>query len=194
MIKKLGGVKWTKLKVEFDRWRASKSIFTKEEWDAADEYHGYQWWHSFGDSFEHLNVLAMKILSKPIAASACEFNWSDVSQVISKRTTQRTDKNIERMVNVRAMYRLEQTVVEKVVLLGNIPKLDDILDEFINNEIEERGVSGDDVADPEEQGGDHDSDDDEDLEISNDDIEEELYELGGNRNDHLDAMVGMHLA
>lgn len=148
------------------------------------------WWHSFGDDFGCLNGYASKILAKPIAASACEFNWSDVSQVISKRTTQRTDLNIERMVNIRAMYKLSQSVDTKV-LLGNIPKLDDFLDTLVNEEIEVTLGTGDDVADPDAL-DDVNSSDDEYLDVVDEDAEE-LYELGGRRNAQLDDMVARHL-
>lgn len=191
VIQKLGGADWPLLKVEFDRWRTSgQSIFPKVVWDAADKYHGYQWWHSFGDDFKHLNVVACKVLAKPIAASACEFCWSDVSQVISKRTTQRSDANIERMVNVRAMHKLEKNV-NMHVMLGNIPKLDDFLDALVNDEIDKTGGSGDDVPDAEEE-DDADSSDDEAFDVVGEDVEE-LYELGGARNDDLESVVARHL-
>lgn len=179
--------------MEFDRWRtAGQSIFPKEVWEAADQYHGYQWWHSFGDDFQYLQNLAAKILSKPIAASACEFNWSDVSQVITKRTTQRKDTNIECMVNVRAMHKLEQAIHSKV-LLGNIPKLDDFLDELVNEEIDTEGKSGDDVADPEEVADAESSDDEYNLGDDDEEEIEELYLLGEERNNDLERMVGQHL-
>jgi len=190
VLKKMAGAEWPTAKIEFDRWRsAGKSIFPKEVWDAADKNHGYQWWHSFGDDFKVLNKIAAKLLSKPISASACEFNWSDVSQVASKRTTQRSDANIERMVNIRAMYKLEQGLKSKV-LLGNIPKLDDFLDLMVNDAIDQ-AEGGVDVAEPEDLPENAESEDDEQYNVVEDDIEE-LYELGG-RNDHLDNMVAEHL-
>lgn len=193
VIKKLSGANWPKMKVEFDRWRtAGQSIFPKEVWEAADEYHGYQWWHSFGDDFQFLQGLATKILSKPISASACEFNWSDVGQVITKKTTQRSDANIEKMVNVRAMHKLEKTVDRKV-LLGNIPKLDDFLDQLVNDEIDVVGGDGDDVPEAEELELEVDSDDDE-YDVVDDDIDE-LYELGGaGCNQDLEADLDLHFA
>lgn len=83
VIKKLSPANWAATKLEFDRWRGSSSasLFPEEVWKAADSNHGYLWWESFGDDFEHLQPLATKLLSKAISASACEFNWSDVGQV-----------------------------------------------------------------------------------------------------------------
>lgn len=86
VIKKLGGAKWADLKIEFDRWRAAgRSIFPDEVWKAADKYHGYHWWASFGDDFELLSKHASDVLAQAISASACEFNWSDVGQVCGCR-------------------------------------------------------------------------------------------------------------
>ena len=175
MIKKLGGVDWPKLRIEFDRWRHSgQSIFPREVWGAADEYHGYQWWQSFGDDFSYLNTIAMRILAKPISASACEFSWSDCAQVISTKTSRRCEAVVDRLVNVRAMHKLEQKVDRKI-LLGHLPKLDDFLEELVNDAISGVDGGGDDVGEAEEL--EEDSSDDEMYEL---DCEAEpLYELGG---------------
>lgn len=190
MTKKLSGANWTNVKLEFDRWRtAGQSIFPEEVWKAADTHHGYQWWYSFGDDFEHLKDLATSILSKPISASACEFSWSDVSQVITKKANQRKDDNVERMVNIRAMYKLEDKVMRKV-MLGNIPKLDDFLDSLVNAAISESGGHcGDDAPDVELE-SDHESEDD-DLGVVDED-EDDLYELGA-RNADLEIVLAQHL-
>lgn len=186
VIKKMGGADWPKLKVEFDRWRtAGQTIFPKEVWDAADKYHGYQWWESFGDDFEYLNTAAIKVLSKAISASACEFNWSDVGHVVTKQTTRFTDNKIDKIVNVRAMYKMGKAVNNKV-LLGNLPKLDDFLDILVDEAISYTPGGGDDVADAEQLV--EDSSGDEDYDIVAED-EEPLYALGGGVNTGLDASV-----
>lgn len=187
MIKKLDPRNWAKIKVEFDRWRTSgQSIFPKEIWEAADETHAYQWWQSFGDDFEYLNVWAAKILSKPIAASACEFNWSDVSNVVTKKTQRLRDDTIEKIVNTRAMTRLEATLTRKV-LLGNIPRLDDFLDMLVNEAITNTGNSGDDVDEAEEL--EEECESDEELDVVDEEDEENLYELGDEPNETLLADV-----
>ena len=176
VIKKLGGSTWPQLKVEFDRWRNhGQSIFPKEVWAAADEYHGYQWWQSFGDDFKYLSTLAMRVLSKPISASACEFNWSDVSQVISKKTSRRSEAVVDRMVNIRAMNKLEQSV-ERKLILGHMPKLDDFLNDLVQEAIDSVEGGGDDVGEAVEL--EEDSSDDEQYDVVCDDSDP-LYELGG---------------
>ncbi|KAL1510798.1 hypothetical protein AB1Y20_007083 [Prymnesium parvum] len=186
VIKKLAGSDWPKMKVEFDRWRSSgQSLFPEEVWAAADRYHGYQWWESFGDDFEWLQSAAMKVLSKCMSASACEFNWSDVGQVTTKKTNRLTNDRIESIVNVRAMHRLEKSIATNKLLLGNLPKLDDFLDELVNTAIHTTEGGGDDV--PDAEGSEEDSDDDEDFDIVAED-EDPLYELS-DRNAELEAAV-----
>eukprot|EP00918_Siedleckia_nematoides_P030617 GHVU01066326.1.p1 GENE.GHVU01066326.1~~GHVU01066326.1.p1 ORF type:complete len:452 (+),score=49.92 GHVU01066326.1:1631-2986(+) len=43
------------------------------------------WWHTFGGDHPALQRLACRVLSVPIAASACERNWSLYSFVMSRR-------------------------------------------------------------------------------------------------------------
>ena len=180
VIRKLSPSDWPRLKVEFDRWRsAGESIFDAQVWAAADKYHGYQWWDSFGDDFEFLQRAAVQVLSKCVSASACEFNWSDVGHVISKRTCALKDETIEKKVNARAMHKLDLAVDSKV-LLGNIPKLDDVLDEFVNEEIARVGGLDDCDSDSEEE--ESQSSDDEEYELVAEE-EDPLYELGGGNQD-----------
>lgn len=191
VIKKLAGAQWPAAKIEFDRWRSfGKTIFPEEVWAAADEYHGYQWWQSFGDDFKYLNNMAVRVLSKPIAASACEFNWSDVAHVIHKRTSTLSDSTIDKKVNVRAMHTLEKQLFRKV-LIGNIPKLDDFLDTLVNEAIDECDGAGDDVADVDVLHNDNDDDYDEEyaLMCDEDDVDEgECPAL--NANTDLNEAVG----
>lgn len=184
VIKKLGGAEWPSLNIEFDRFRnAGQSIFEPKVWEAADVHHGYQWWESFGDDFQHLQQAATCLLSKAISASACEFNWSDVSLVVTKKTNRLGDAKVDKLINVRAMNKLENMACGKVLMKG-VPKIDDFLDALVNEAIEDNGVSGDDVVDAEELDGDDSDDDDREYEnlIAG---EDPLYELGG-RNAQLE--------
>lgn len=115
-----------------------------------------------------------------------------MGNVVTKKTQRLGDIKLEKMINTRAMIKLNDSVKEKV-LLGNIPKLDDVLEEFIQDAINNTDNGGDDVADPEEAADDLEEDD-EDLDVVGlADGEEELAELGENRNSdlerHLIAML-----
>lgn len=137
-------------------------------------------------SSTYLNVWAAKILSKPIAASACEFNWSDVSNVVTKKTQRLKDTTIDKIVNTRVMtLRLEASLKNKV-MLGNIPKVDDFLDTLVNETMDSTGNSGDDVEEAEELDVSSESGD-EDLDVIHQDEEEELYEFSGEPNESLPA-------
>ena len=117
----------------------------------------------------------MRILAKPISASACEFNWSDCAQVISTKTSRRGEAVVDRLVNVRAMHKLELKVDRKIQL-GHLPKLDDYLEELVNDAINGVDGGGDDVGEAEEL-EEEDSSDDETYALDCD--AEPLYELGG---------------
>lgn len=193
VLKKMGGGDWPKVKVEFDRWRdAGDSIFPSEVWEAADAYHAYQWWSSFGDDFTFLQPIAMDVLSKAISASACEFNWSDVGHVVNKRSQRLTDDKIDKKVNVRAMNKLNKNINGKV-LLGGIPKLDDYLDSLVQEAIDNSSNGGDDVADADINDDNHaESSDDEAYDVLAE-SEEPLYELGGACNTDLQSAIQQHL-
>lgn len=118
-----------------------------------------------------------------------------MSNVVTKKTKRLKDDNIEKIVNTRAVYRLEQTVSRKVpssnppihphpppttpphitththatpntnqVMLGNIPKIDDFLDE-VQEAIDSTAGGGDDVDDAEELEQDGGSEDDEEYDV-----------------------------
>lgn len=192
-MKKLAGADWASAKIEFDRWRMSSAIFPAEVWRAADKYHGYQWWSSFGDDFEHLQKIAQRVLAQPVSASTCEFNWRDVGNVITKKTQRLRDDKLERMVNTRAMVKLNDTINRKV-LLGNIPKLDDILEEFIQEAINNTENGEDDVADPDELSDGDQDDDDEAFDVVHEaEAEDELGALGARVNADLELALGAQM-
>lgn len=141
----------------------------------------------------HVYLCFNKVLSKAISASACEFNWSDVSHVVNKRRQRLADSTIDKIVNVRAMSRLEACLTG-CVKPGNVPKLDDVLDELVNSAIQAAPGGGDDVADVESADEDEfNSSDDEDLDVmgedSDDESANELYQLPTN-NMGLENSVG----
>ena len=102
-----------------------------------------------------------------------------MGHVISKRTCALKDETIEKKVNARAMHKLD-LAVDSRVLLGNIPKLDDVLDEFVNEKIARVGGLDDCDSDSEEE--ESQSSDDEEYELVAEE-EDPLYELGGGNQD-----------
>lgn len=85
-----------------------------------------------------------------------------------------TDSTIDKIVNVRAMHRLRTTF--KKTKSFQIPKLDDVLDEFINEEMERCGASGDDVEIADEL-EDTASEDDEDYTLLDDEDDEDMSHM-----------------
>ncbi|KAL1515060.1 hypothetical protein AB1Y20_004125 [Prymnesium parvum] len=183
VIRQVGGPEWPSIKIEFNRWRreGADTLFPEKVWEVADKSHGYEWWDSFGlDQFERLPLLASKILSKAVSASACEFNWSDVGQVITKKANRWNDSTINKLVNVRAMHRLKEKFSDQKPMMKKIPTIDDMLDEFVNEVVDSLGCTGDDVDDADEMNENEESisDDDEQYNLLDDD-EEEMGEASG---------------
>lgn len=98
--------------------------------------------------------------------------------MVTKKTQRLKDDTIEKIVNVRAMHKLEKAVKAKVPR-KNLPKLDDVLNEFVNEVMEKIGTSGDDVGNAEDN-EDESSDDDEQYELLNEDTEEEDCQMDVN--------------
>lgn len=190
MIKKFAGAHWPEAKIEFDRWRTSSSQFPPEVWQAADKYHGYQWWASFGDHFVHLCKIAKRLLAQPVSASACEFSWRDVNNVVNKRTCRLGDEKIKKQVNTRAMIKLNDSLNGKLIL-GNVPNLDDVLEGFVQEAIDSSVGGGDDVPDPEDvTSSDSDEDDEASLDLLSGDVEEEeIGTLGESVNADLEQAL-----
>lgn len=112
-----------------------------------------------------------------------------MTQVVTKKTNRLLDEKIDKIVNIRAMHRLNKSINRKV-LLGNLPKMDDFLDELVENAIEDAGVDGDDVDEVSVAGDEDSSDDDEEFDVVAED-EDALYEVGGvlTTNDNLEAAL-----
>ena len=171
------------LKIEFDKWRSksAESIFSPEEWDAADHHLGWQWWHSFGDAFPLLQKAAVEVLSKPIAASACEFNRSDCGQRLTKKRASMHTETFDMIINTRAMLRLQKSV-QSTLLHPKLPTLDDILDTMVNEAIAATPGACDD-PDDDNYSVDSDSSDDSGYSVCAGDAGDTLYELGHRMND-----------
>lgn len=83
--------------------------------------------------------------------------------MITKKTQRLGDATIQKIVNVRAMYKLSKAVDGKVYGV-KLPSIDDMLDEFVNEVMDEVEGCGDDVRDVELDDGAQ-SEDDEEYEI-----------------------------
>lgn len=87
------------------------------------------------------------------------------------------------IVNIRAVHKLGKAVKGKIIP-GNVPKLDDILDEFVNEVMERVGTNGDDVAEAED--ADDDESDDEQYELLDEEVnEEDAHGTGMEVNENL---------
>jgi hypothetical protein len=73
----------------------------------------------------------MDVLSKPAAASACEFNWSAVGKVERKGRSMHP-ASTNRSVNVAANYKLEEAITRRGVC-QRLPTLDAVIEELVED-------------------------------------------------------------
>jgi hypothetical protein len=125
MIQRLRPEQFAEILIEFTTYKANAGVFSKQEWEAVDKHHAYQWWDAFGDCFSKLQSLAVDVLSKCCAASACEFNWSQVSRVERKGRARLAPATTDKAVNVHAMHHLGQAV-KRASPMG-LPTMDDVI-------------------------------------------------------------------
>jgi hypothetical protein len=124
------------LLIQLNAFKADSGSFTNEEWEAVDHHHAYQWWDTFGDIFPELQSVAVDILSKCASASACEFNWSQVSRVERKGRASLKPATTNKSINVAASYQLEKSILSRGVCT-NLPTLDAVICEVVDNDEDE---------------------------------------------------------
>ena len=194
-LKKWRPKDWTTHKVQLTAWRQTKSHTEAAIWDEVDKCHGWQWWQNFGENWQLVQGLGMKLLSKGASASATEWCWSDVGHVLHKKRQRVHGSTLDKQICVRAMHRLEKSILGAGAMLTPLPTLDVFLDELImevQNEAQLMGLGdtvGDDVeaADDEYHELGSSDEDDEGHEDYEGDVEE-LYDLPS-RNVALEAAM-----
>jgi hypothetical protein len=158
--------------VELNSFKSEPANFDPDEWKAVDSCHAYQWWHTFGDCLPGLQSVAVDILSKAAAASACEFNWSLVNSVERKgRPLQPASTNAS--VNVAANYKL-QTSISRRGVCSNLPTLDQAIEELVNEAEDDTPLGVLNGLEEMVQPDVHE--DDEDLDEENQDLDDEAQE------------------
>jgi hypothetical protein len=131
MIQVLRPDAYASVLIELNSFKSEPANFCTAEWDAADKYHAYQWWHTFGDVLPSLQHLAIDVLSKAASASACEFNWSAVSSVERKGRASLLPASTNATVNIAANHKLESAITRRGVN-NALPTLDQALEDLIS--------------------------------------------------------------
>ena len=112
--------------IQLNNFKNQPHKFTEAEWAAVDQYHGYQWWDACGDPFPLLQSVAAVILSKAVAASACEFNWSAVG-LHELKGRQLLTPNTNKVVKVAAAHKLRAHDLANTGSDSTLPELDDVI-------------------------------------------------------------------
>jgi hypothetical protein len=116
--------------VELNSFKSEPANFDPDEWRAVDTCHGYQWWHTFGDCLPGLQSVAIDVLSKAAAASACEFNWSAVSSVERKGRSSLLPASTNATINVAANHKLQVSISHRGVNT-KLPTLDGAIEDLV---------------------------------------------------------------
>ena len=132
MIYKLRPSNGASVFVEFNSFRTEPANFEPPEWRAADDYHGYQWWDTFGSVLPLLQSVGVDVLSKAAAASACEFNWSQVSSIERKERGSLHTATTCACTNVAAMHHLNMQT-ERSGVDRNLPKLENVIEAVVES-------------------------------------------------------------
>jgi len=130
-FKRIAPDTWTDLLVELNTFRSEPNTFEQAEWESTDRFHAYQWWDTFGSVLPKLQPIAVKLLARTSAASACEFNWSTVALHQSQRRQKLLTASTNQEVNVAATYQLQRSLVRRGVD-RKLPTLDAAIHDLVN--------------------------------------------------------------
>jgi hypothetical protein len=73
---------------------------------AAKTMPGHRWWIAFGSGTPELQLVATRVLSQPVSASACERNWSTFDFVHTKNWNRLTSKKVRSIKLVLCNYSI----------------------------------------------------------------------------------------
>ena len=98
-------------------------------WDSVDEKPAWKFWDDVEETKDskHGRKAGIQITSRAAAASCCEFNWSDLDDIIGKRRTQLKTVTIEKLARNRAVSRLKSAVAT-MNCAATLPTLADCID------------------------------------------------------------------
>ena len=75
-------------------------------WDIVDSKPSWKWW----EDVAKVRKVGVQLTARVAAASCCEFNWSDLDDIIGKKRTNLSTDRITKLVRNRAVHRLKQAV------------------------------------------------------------------------------------
>ena len=98
----------------------SGSVFTKDVpagqqsiWDTVDDKPAWKFWDDVPhrENSSAVRKAGLQLTARCSAASCCEFNWSDLDDIIGKKRTQLSTERIEMLARHRAVKRLKKSVM-----------------------------------------------------------------------------------
>ena len=81
-------------------------------WSNVDKQPAWKFWDGVptADDMVDARKAGIQLTARASATSCCEFNWSDLDDIIGKRRTQLNTETIEKLARNRAVHRLKKSV------------------------------------------------------------------------------------
>ena len=98
-------------------------------WDSVDDKPAWKFWDDvpITERTSCARHAGIQLTARASAASCCEFNWSDLDDIIGKRRTQLNTTTIEKLARNRAVSRLKKSVANNDPS-NKLPTLAEVID------------------------------------------------------------------
>ena len=191
VLKRLYPAKWYTIFSQWKDFKHQQGAFTTDTlpgletiWSGVDTKPAWKFWDGIpiGDDMVDARKAGIQLTARASAASCCEFNWSDLDDIIGKRRTQLNTETIEKLARNRAVHRLKKSVAT-IDCNKKLPTLELMID----LELQKAQSSAVDFLEAEDDiiGSDLDESDDAELDLEADEeveTEDEYDEAEGDIN------------
>ena len=119
VLKRLYPAKWYTIFSQWKDFKHQQGGFTTDTlpgletiWSNVDKQPAWKFWDGVPttDDMVDARKAGIQLTARASAASCCEFNWSDLDDIIGKRRTQLNTETIEKLARNRAVHRLKKSV------------------------------------------------------------------------------------
>jgi hypothetical protein len=118
VLKKLYPSEWNTIISQWRDYKAQIGEFSVDTrglesiWGSVDTKPAWKWWDDVPcrGSTSKLRKAAIQLTARVSAASCCEFNWSDMDDIMGKKRTQLNTATLEKLVRHRAVSRLKTAI------------------------------------------------------------------------------------
>ena len=170
VVQKMYPSEWLTVMAQWKDFKGRQgTVFTDEVpsgsqsiWGMVDKVPSWKWWDSVPkrNNSSAACKAGIQLTARCAAASCCEFNWSDLDDIIGKKRTALKTETIEMLVRNRAVMRLKKSLKANDPCL-TLPTLDDAI-ASITGDAQESAVGLSEADDDNEESDDSDEESDDD--------------------------------